>query len=504
LHVPVTSDGPELPTGSAAPRPAATLVLLRDSDAGPEVLLTRRPEGMRFMGGATVFPGGAIDPADLDERWERASTLSRADAAAALAPVDVELALGAFICAIRETFEEVGWLAAERPTGTLRPADAEDPARFLACCLADGTVVATDRLVPAGRWVTPQGSPIRFDTFFFVTAAGDGWEPERDPGEVDAAWWATPGNALKEHASGASLMAPPTIEMLQRLAGHGSVAELLESLRAPSSGPTIAATRLSPLVQLVVAPNAGVMTGPGTNTYIVGSAPSTVIDPAVDERAYVDAVAAAAGDVTSILVTHRHSDHVGGAAALAARTGAEVRAWGRAPAGDAPVEPLSDGEVLDAGGARIHVLHTPGHASDHLCFWLEGGASLFSGDSVLGEGTAVIAPPDGDMGAYLASLRRLLGWRLSRIYPGHWPPLDGGTAVIERYIAHRLEREAAIVEALASGPATVEDIVARVYVDTPSHLHPVAAHSVRAHLQLLEATGRVKEANERWAPGGVD
>lgn len=496
---------PEPSRETSAPRAAATLVLLRDSASGPEVLLTRRPAGLRFMGGATVFPGGSIDAADLDDRWERASAVSRADAAAALAPVDDTLALGAFVCAIRETFEEVGWVATDSAGPSLRRSDAEDPGRFLQRCLDDGVVLATDRLVPAGRWVTPQGSPVRFDTFFFVTDAGSAWTPTADPGEVDALWWSSPGDALAENVAGRSLMAPPTIEMLQRLDGYERVGDILQSLRPPVSEPGIRPTRLSPLVQVVLAPNPGVMTGPGTNTYIVGSAPAMVIDPAVDDRAYIDAVAATAGDVAAILVTHRHPDHIGGAAALTARTGAEVRAWGTAPAGNAPVSPLSDGEVLTAGGARMHVLHTPGHASDHLCFWLEGGASLFSGDNVLGEGTAVIAPPDGDMGAYLSSLRRLLTFRLSRIYPGHWGPLDGGAAVIDRYIAHRMERETSIVEALRAGAATVEEIVARVYSDTPAHLHPIAAYSTRAHLELLEETGRAAQGpNDQWAPSGVD
>jgi glyoxylase-like metal-dependent hydrolase (beta-lactamase superfamily II) len=145
------------------------------------------------------------------------------------------------------------------------------------------------------------------------------------------------------------------------------------------------------------------------------------------------------------------------------------------------------------------VLHTPGHASDHICLLLEGAASLFSGDTILGEGTAVIAPPDGDMAAYLTSLKRLLTVRIDRIYPGHFRPLDGGRAVIEGYLAHRAERERAIVAALTQGAAAIDEIVACVYTDTPEALHPVAAQSVRAHLDLLARQGRATERAGRWS-----
>jgi glyoxylase-like metal-dependent hydrolase (beta-lactamase superfamily II)/8-oxo-dGTP pyrophosphatase MutT (NUDIX family) len=490
-----------LAMGSAAPLPrlAATVVLLRDSPRGPEALLTRRRDDLRFMGGATVFPGGAVDDADLDPAWERASSLSRAEAAAALGEDDGGRALAFFVCALREAFEEVGWLEVVAGRAGLARADADDGARWLRSCLAGDVILPADRLVPAGRWVTPEGAPVRFDTFFFVARAAPGWEPAPDPAEVDGAWWQTPAAALERHAAGDLLMAPPTVEMLQRLVGHGDVSSLLASLRVPSK-----ATRLSPFVEVLVAPNAGVMTGPGTNTYVVGAGPSVVIDPAVDDPAFLDDVVSSADEVTAILITHRHSDHVGGAAALAEMTGAPVRAFGDAPAGDAGVTPIEDEEVVEAGPVRLVALHTPGHASDHLCFYLDGTTSLFSGDTILGEGTAVIAPPEGDMQAYLESLRRLLSWRIGRIYPGHWPALDGGRAVIERYIAHRMEREAAIRRALRGGPKSIDEVVALVYVDTPPHLHPIAAYSVRAHLDMLKAAGEVDQVNERWALRSVE
>jgi glyoxylase-like metal-dependent hydrolase (beta-lactamase superfamily II)/8-oxo-dGTP pyrophosphatase MutT (NUDIX family) len=491
--------------GTAAPLPrlAATLVLVRDSPNGPEALLTKRPERLRFMGGATVFPGGAVDDADLDPRWERASALTRAEAAGIVGEPDAARSLGFLVCALREAFEEVGWIDLDGDGDGPSRSDANDGARWLNRCLSDGVVLRTDRLVPAGRWVTPEGAPVRFDACFFVARAHPGWEPAADPREVDEAWWSTPERALEQLASGELLMAPPTVEMLQRLAGHGDVDAALRSLGARSAE-GLGADRLSPFVQVVVAPNPGVMTGPGTNTYVVGADPSVVIDPAVDDADYLRRVLHAAGRVTQILITHRHSDHVGGAAAVAEATGAPVRAFGDAPAGAARVEPLVDEEVIEAGSARLVALHTPGHASDHLCYYLDGTTSLFSGDAILGQGTAVIAPPDGDMSAYLDSLHRLLAWRIGRIYPGHWPALDGGRVVIERYIAHRMERAAAIKEAIREAPATIEEIVGHVYADTPVHLHPIAAYSVQAHLAMLEATGEVRRVNERWAQSDVE
>jgi glyoxylase-like metal-dependent hydrolase (beta-lactamase superfamily II) len=255
----------------------------------------------------------------------------------------------------------------------------------------------------------------------------------------------------------------------------------------------------SPPIHLIVAPNPSLLTGPGTNTYVVGSDPACVIDPAVPEKAYIEAVREAAGRVEVILVTHRHPDHVGGVRALASVSGATVRAFGQEPAGGVDVVPLSDGEMVVFGGVGLRALHTPGHASDHLCFLLEGVGGLFSGDNVLGEGTAVIAPPDGNMRSYLATLERLRELAVDRIYPGHFRPLDGGREVLDRYLAHRTEREAAIVAAVMDSRATIDEIVARAYTDTPPELHPIALHSARAHLEMLEEDGRVTRVDDRWS-----
>ncbi|MDQ3914545.1 MAG: MBL fold metallo-hydrolase [Actinomycetota bacterium] len=486
------------------PRPAATLVLLRDRPAGAEVLLTERPRHLRFMGGATVFPGGAVSGADLDPRWSAAVVPPEPDVLR-LVDNDERRGLGAFVCALREAFEEVGLLLASGPP-VPRPA-SHDAGRFLDACLAGGTKLRTDLLVPGGRWVTPLGSPVRFDAQFFLAEAPPGWTPDPDSNEVAAARWATPEAALAELADGRTLMAPPTIEMLQRLAGAAAVAAALAAVAArPVGRPGILSTRVSPLVHVVLAPNPGLMTGPGTNTYVVGTGPAVVIDPAVPDPAYVEAVAAAAGEVAAILVTHRHDDHTGGVRALIDALAREVpvRAWGDAPLDGVTPRPLSEDETLRAGRAALRPLHTPGHASDHVCFYLEGAATLFSGDCILGEGTAVIAPPDGDMGDYLASLERLRDLHLDRIFPGHFRPLSGGRAVVDGYIEHRRARERRIVAALEDGPATLPEIVARAYDDTPAELHPAAAMSALAHLELLERGGRAESRDDRWRLTGVE
>jgi glyoxylase-like metal-dependent hydrolase (beta-lactamase superfamily II)/8-oxo-dGTP pyrophosphatase MutT (NUDIX family) len=489
----------ERTNNSSDPRLAATLVILRDSDSGPQVLLTVRPKSMRFMGGAIVFPGGSVAPADCDPRWEGASPVSQADARASLDTDDPAAALGSFVAALREAYEEVGFPPGHGPIEKLERDLTDEPDRWLERCLELGVVLATDELVPAGRWVTPLGSPVRFDARFFVVRAPEGWEPVPDPTEVDGALWATPEQALDELAAENAIMAPPTIEMLQRLDGHSDVMAILSSLRNvewQSQGEILRA-RLSPHVAVVLAPNPGLMTGPGTNTYVVGSGRTIVIDPAVAHEAFLDSIIEIADEVAAIAITHRHPDHIGGVAALIQRTGAPVYAFGNDPIDGIGVHALAEGDEISTGGASLRALHTPGHASDHVSFELIGTKSLFAGDNILGEGTAVIAPPDGNMRDYLFSLYRLRGLDLERIYTGHFKALDGGTAVIDEYLAHRAERRRSVVEAL-DAPRSVDEIVVRVYMDTPEHLHALARLQVIAMLELLEEEEIVELVDEKW------
>jgi len=265
------------------------------------------------------------------------------------------------------------------------------------------------------------------------------------------------------------------------------------------------ASALSPLVRRIVAPNPGMMTLAGTNTYLVGIDEVAVIDPGPDDAGHIEAIVGASmrERVRWILVTHHHHDHSAGVARLKRETGAEIVAFGppkSAETGWAPDRRAKDGEVIEGTEWGLEVLHTPGHASDHLCFFLEEERVLFTGDTVLSGSTTVINPPDGDMAAYLQSLERLRTRRLSRLCPGHGDVLDEPKAILAEYVEHRLERENQILEALAAGPNRISDLVAKIYVDVPEALHDMAGRSVLAHLQKLKSEGRVsgRDANSAW------
>jgi glyoxylase-like metal-dependent hydrolase (beta-lactamase superfamily II) len=258
------------------------------------------------------------------------------------------------------------------------------------------------------------------------------------------------------------------------------------------------ASALSPMVRRIVCDNPSSMTGPGTNTYIVGIDEIVVIDPGPENEEHLDAISGCGGDrIRWILLTHTHSDHSPGAAALKARTGAEVLAFdgGNDSIGNTRVEldgTLGDEDVIEATEFHLTALHTPGHASNHLCYLLNEERMLFTGDHIMQGSTVVIAPPDGDMSAYLASLERLKGLRprLRSIAPGHGHVIDDPLAVIDEYVAHRLERERQVIEALrAHGSASIPELVSDIYVDVPVEMHGWAAYSVWAHLRKLADDG---------------
>lgn len=254
------------------------------------------------------------------------------------------------------------------------------------------------------------------------------------------------------------------------------------------------ARALDELTQVVLAPNPSPMTLEGTNTYVIGG-PGTgevvVVDPGPDLAEHRAAVDAAIGDrsVAAVVLTHHHVDHAE-AAGWAAQWTAEAFAFSPELV-SAEVTALRDEEVIARAGISLAALHTPGHASDHLCLRVRESDAVLTGDHVLGRGTTVVAWPDGDMAAYMASLQRLAQTPATVLFPGHGPTIADPAAAVGHYLAHRRERETQVLEALEAGDGTPVQIVARVYADVDVALHPAAERSVRAHLDKLVNERRI-------------
>jgi glyoxylase-like metal-dependent hydrolase (beta-lactamase superfamily II) len=266
------------------------------------------------------------------------------------------------------------------------------------------------------------------------------------------------------------------------------------------------AVDLLPTVKRITAPNPGVMTGPGTNSYIVGTRELALIDPGPDIALHVQALTEAVGSrLKWILCTHTHLDHSPAARALKIATHAQVGGLacaqdGRQDAGFSPDRILADGDTVTLEGVTLRAVHTPGHASNHLCYLFEEERLLFTGDHVMQGSTVVISPPDGNMQAYFASLEKLLRLDLAALAPGHGRLITTPHDEVRRLVAHRLQREARVFGALArKNPATLDELVVLAYDDVSEKLHPVARRSLHAHLIKLAAEGRARESEGRWA-----
>ena len=247
---------------------------------------------------------------------------------------------------------------------------------------------------------------------------------------------------------------------------------------------------LSPLVTRVLAENPTIMTGPGTNTYVIGTNPVLVLDVGPDDARHIGAVrrAVAGRRVAAVLCSHHHIDHAPGTVPFARSVDAPVLARFH-PDGPQPQHEPADGELLGAGGVTLTALFTPGHASDHLCFLLHPEGALLSGDHIMSGSTVVISPPDGHMATYLDSLARLRTVSFRNIYPGHGPVIADGPATVEEYITHRGERREQVLAQLKAGDSTIAQMVEHIYVGINEKLLPVARFSVQAHLHQLRDEG---------------
>jgi len=522
-------------------RPAATLALLRDTGEGPQVLMLQRTPSAVFLGGAYVFPGGSLDTADTDPRLiARVRNLPSENPPIAY-----------WVAAIRECFEEAGILLACDNDGA--PIAAERAARlahersrpFIELLESEDLYIPAGELAYIGHWITAPKRPRRFDTRFFVAIAPPGQEGAHDAGEMVDTLWISPREALERGARGEIELVYATQQTLHELKTFATAAEAMQYVRGKKeieenraclaigkdgekvfrrsdpqyheihwSDPEETGTttydlvagepkRLDKWVTRLTAPNPGMMTGPGTNTYIVGTdSARAVIDPGPDIASHIEKILAF-GNIKWVLCTHTHQDHSPAAAAVKAATGAQV--LGRpAPAGqDATFKPdvvVDNGQRIQIGDITLRAIHTPGHASNHLCYLLEETRMLFTGDHVMQGSTVVINPPDGDMRAYLNSLERLLGEEIAIIAPGHGYLVGAPKKEIQRLIAHRLAREEKVVNALVKiGPASVDELLPLVYDDVPARIHRVAARSLTAHLEKLTADGAVRTSGERYA-----
>ena len=540
-------------------RAAASLMFLRDGAGGLEVLMLRRAERADDMqSGVCVFPGGVLDAADRQaHRWVLGADDAQASARLGLPTGGLDY----LVAAVRESFEEVGLLLACRADGSPAelPPDALHPWRqrlqqaetsMALLCAEFDLRLDLRSLHYHSHWLTPPGLPKRFDTRFFTVLAPPGQIAQADLGEAVELMWTTPQAALAPD-SGFKLL-PVTRRTLLALskferaaAAHADAAEqreipLIMPRRAvtrqgprvvlpdehayaeiarldpdgthPASAEIVPAmpVRLSSRIVRITAPNPSLMTGPGTNSYLVrdpGGGGWTLVDPGPESASHCQALLdAAGGTLTQILVTHTHKDHSPGAQALQRATGARLMGR-RAPHASGqdlrfePDEEPVDGQRIVLGpSTTLRVLHTPGHASNHLCYLLEEEKTLFTGDHVMQGSTVVINPPDGDMVAYLRALEALLHEDLDWFAPGHGFLVSQPHAVLRALIAHRLRREAKVLQALRSlGRGDLAALLPRVYDDVPAQMHPVAQRSLLAHLLKLQVDGAATEQAGIWA-----
>ena len=534
-------------------RPAATVLLLRDGANGLELLMTRRSANASFAPGAYVFPGGGIDAAD-----------ARAHGQATRRPTQSDHALTQAIAAIRESFEELGVLLARRADGQwaqpedLAALDRKAPAeQFAAQCAARGLTLAADQVFLMAHWLTDRDLPRRFDVPFLVARMPEGQTPIADEKEQFEPVWVRPADALARHEAGAFFMIFPTIRTLERLRSFERADALLAACQSeqpwftscPRAGwlagrdarymehesaygelaltcpdgqvvhhldwQTEQPVALLRNVQRLTAPNPGVMTGPGTNSYLVGD-PDTghiAIDPGPADPDHLERLwRAAGGDIRWIVCTHSHPDHSPGALPLQQLCaqhghppppilGLASLPSARAHSQFTPDRAAADGERLVLGQGHtthtLRVIHTPGHAANHLCLVLEEDGLLFSGDHVLNGSTTVIDPPDGNMNDYLVSLDKLTEAcerdRIEFILPAHghvlgnlWDEPHDARQCIAHLKAHRLKREAKILGVMRQYPhGTMQDWVEHAYDDVPPRLWPVAMRSLLAHVERI-------------------
>jgi glyoxylase-like metal-dependent hydrolase (beta-lactamase superfamily II)/8-oxo-dGTP pyrophosphatase MutT (NUDIX family) len=533
--------------GSAAlptpkpPRPSASVILWRRVEGGSagsiEVYWVRRAEELPFMGGWHAFPGGGLSRRDLEvpvvgvppglEEPDGVSHLPEAlihDGP----PPQPDLVPGLLACAVRELFEETGVLLVQE----LLPGEARGPVvsadhleeareRLLAHEATFAEVVSdlevtpdVSRLVFAGRWMTPPFAPLRFDNRFFLLEwpRQATFQPAVEGREIVEGEWLPPREAWEQWRRGEVLAAPPILHILKVLAEDGPRRGLPRLLfpREADLGP-FRRIELRPGVVMLPLATATLPPATHTNAYLVGGEETVLIDPGCRdgdelrrlEAALVDLARRHGQRVRAIWLTHHHPDHVGGVAAIRRALGVPALAHPATAerltaAGIRLDGELTDGERIPLAGRRgepavtVRVIHTPGHARGHLCFYEEATGSLVAGDMVAGLGTVVIDPPEGDMDEYLGSLEKLRALAPKTLFPAHGPAIKNAKAKLSEYIEHRLWREGKVLAAWEAGRRTAQAMLPEVYDDVPEAAWPLAERQIEAHLERLRRSGRLR------------
>lgn len=475
---------------------ATAVVLYRDGPRGREAFLVRRGVDRRFAAGFHAFPGGRLDPEDGE-----LEVAGLAGEAAALAA-----------CAARELFEETGVLVARGPPASPserdegRRAVLEGTLSFRAFLARQGLVVDGARLVPAGRWVTPDHLPLRYDARLFLVRLAPEDAPEVWPGELAGGALVPVADALRRWSRGELLLHPPNLHALQVLARPG--APSLESLRAPPDCDAFVARRIEFQEGFFLAALRTPTLPPATHTnawLVPADGGLAVVDPGPTDAgeqaklvALLDALGAEGRPPRAVWLTHAHPDHVGAVALVAGRYRVPVLGHALAAARLPPgldFRPVRDGELL---GARFRVLATPGHAREHLAFLDEDSGALLCGDMVSTLSTIIVDPPEGDMAEYERQLERLRALAPRTLYPAHGPPAPAAPERLGAYLAHRHAREALVVAALGKSGRTLPEVTALAYADTPPAALPFAERSCLAALLKLAAEGRAALSGEGW------
>lgn len=502
---------------SPTPKDAAAVILLRHhtNPDNPEVFWVKRSTKLAFLGGYHAFPGGQREASDADvsvgncDDQERAAMIS---------------------CAAREIFEEIGVLlarGAETLTVGQRASLLDDleSGRMSWPELLEhyGLKLSSDDFTFVGRWVTPPFAPRRFDTWFFLVNCPPRQEPRvTGDSELETGEWIEAGEALAKWGRSEVIAVPPVLHALQTL-GDGLSDDLVERFLSIPQAHREPTRRIEFHPNFICFPLRTPTKPPATHTncyLIYSSSEILVIDPGSpydDEQqalaAGVDELMAANRTVREIVLTHVHPDHVAGVKALndhlEKKTGARVPVAAHRLTAELLNQftvdrHIEDDDVLILNGEpRIELLamHTPGHARGHLCFYDERTGALLSGDNVVGFGSVLIDPADGNMRHYLDSLERMRSLpNLSVLFPGHGPAVGNPREKIEEYISHRRQREELILGAVREGHSTPKEIVARVYTDVPEKAHAMAERAVLAHLEKLEADGLVtRDGSENYS-----